>query len=100
MIENIIEEWYKRFKKHFSSSANPNIGNTNRTKFSNLLLYLYDKHKIRQSNIEKLKTILENANIKISKSIPDKISVDIRCKCRETGCYLFLLKHDVLEEFI
>lgn len=100
IIENIIEEWYKRYKKHFSSSANPNIGNTNRTKFSNLLLHLYDKHKIRQSNVEKLKTILENANLKISKNIPDKVSIDLRYKCRETGCYLFLLKHEVLEEFI
>ena len=100
MIENIIEEWYKRFKKHFSSSANPNIGNTNRTKFSNLLLHLYDKHKIRQSNVEKLKTKLEIANEKISKNIPDKVSIDIRSKCSESGCYLFLLKPDVLEEFI
>ena len=100
IIEKIVNDWYFRFKKHFSSSANPITGNTNRTKFSNLLLHLYDKHKIRQTNIEKLKTILENANEKISKNIPDKVSIDIRVKCRETGCYLFLLKPDVLEEFI
>ena len=100
IIETIVNDWYRRFKKHFSSSANPISGNTNRTKFSNLLLHLYDKHKIRQTNIEKLKTILENANEKISKNIPDKVSIDIRVKCRETGCYLFLLKPDVLEEFI
>ena len=100
IIETIVNDWYFRFKKHFSSSANPITGNTNRTKFSNLLLHLYDKHKIRQSNIEKLKTILENANEKISKNIPDKVSIDIRVKCRESGCYLFLFKPDVLEEFI
>jgi hypothetical protein len=100
VIENIVNDWYFRFKKHFSSSANPITGNTNRTKFSNLLLHLYDKHKIRQTNIEKLKNILENANEKISRNIPDKVSIDIRVKCRETGCYLFLLKPDILEEFI
>jgi len=100
IIELIVNEWYFKFKKHFSSAANPVTGNTNRTKFSNLLLHLYDKHKIRQSNCEKLKKLLENANIKISKNIPDKVSIDTRVKCRETGCYLFLLKNDVLEEFI
>lgn len=100
IIETIVNEWYFKFKKHFSSSANPVTGNTNKTKFSNLLLYLYDKHKIRQSNSEKLKKLLENANIKISKNIPDRVSIDTRVKCKETGCYLFLLKNDVLEELI
>ena len=100
MIESIVNEWYFRFKKHFSSAANPVTGNTNRTKFSNLLLHLYDKHKIRQSNCEKLKKLLETANHKISTDIPSKVSLDTRVKCRESGCYLFLLKNDVLEEFI
>ena len=99
-IEKIVNDWYFRFKKHFSSSANPITGNTNRTKFSNLLLHLYDKHKIRQTNIEKLKNILESANQKISQNIPNKVSEEIKRKCRESGCYLFLLKPDILEEFI
>jgi hypothetical protein len=100
IIETIVNEWYFRFKKHFSSSENPVIGNTNRTKFSNLLLHLYDKHKIRQSNCEKLKKILDDANLRVSANIPSKVSIDTRAKCKETGCYLFLLKNDVLEEFI
>jgi hypothetical protein len=100
IIEGIVNEWYFRFKKHFSSSANPVTGNTNRTKFCNLLLYLYDKHKIRQSSCEKLKKLLENANTRISTNIPSKVTFDTRVKCKETGCYLFLLKNDVLEEFI
>jgi hypothetical protein len=100
IIENIVNDWYYRFKKHFSSSANPITGNTNRTKFSNLLLHLYDKYKISQFNIEKLKNILESANQKISQNIPNKVSIDMRSKCEESGCYLFLLKPDVLEEFI
>jgi hypothetical protein len=100
IIESIVNEWYFRFKKHFSPASNPVAGNTNRTKFTNLLLYLYDKHKIRESTCEKFKKILENANMKISMNIPSKISLDTRIKCRESGCYLFLLKNDVLEEFI
>jgi hypothetical protein len=100
VIETIVNEWYFKYKKHFSSSANPMTGNTNRTKFSNLLLHLYDKHKIRHSNPEKLKKMLEEANTKISTNIPSKVTFDTRVKCKETGCYLFLLKNDVLEEFI
>jgi len=100
IIENIVNDWCFRFKKHFSASANPITGNTNRTKFSNLLLHLYDKYRISQSNIEKLKNILESANEKVSQNIPNKVSEDIKRKCRESGCYLFLLKPDVLEEFI
>jgi hypothetical protein len=102
IIESIVNEWYFKYKRHFSSSANPVTGNTNRTKFSNLLLHLYEKHKIRHSNPEKLKKMLENANLKLSTNIPSKIkvSIDTRVKCKETGCYLFLLKNDALEEFI
>lgn len=108
IIEGIINEWYFKYKKHFSSSANPVTGNTNRTKFSNLLLHLYEKHKIRHSNSDKLRKLLEEANIRLSEEakitnstiISSKISIDIRAKCRESGCYLFLLKNDVLEEFI
>ena len=99
-IETIVNEWYFKYKKHFSSSTNPVTGNTNITKFTNLLLHLYDKHKIRESNSEKLKKLLENANIKISTNIPPKVTIDTRVKCKESGCYLFLLKNDVLEEFI
>ena len=32
--------------------------------------------------------------------MPSKASIDIRVKCKETGCYLFLYKNDKLEEFI
>jgi hypothetical protein len=99
-IEKIVNEWYFRFKKHFSSTANPVTGNTNRTKFETLLLNLYDKHKIRQSNIDKLRKLLDDANFKISMDIPLNASINIRVKCKESGCYLFLLKNDILEEFI
>lgn len=100
IIETIVNEWYFKYKAHFSSSANPVTGNTNITKFTNLLLHLYDKHKIRESSSEKLKKLLENANIKISGNIPSKVSIDAHAKCIKTGCYLFLLKNDVLENFI
>jgi hypothetical protein len=97
-IEKIINEWYFKYKNHFSSAANPITGHTNRTKFENLLVYLYDKHKIRHSNVDKLRRLLDDANEKIANNIPSKVSINIRVKCKESGCYLFLLKN--LEDFI
>lgn len=100
IIEAIANDWQIRYKKHFSSSANPIIGNTNRHKFINLLDVLYDKYKIDETKINKFKQILEEANTKISLNVSSKLSVDARLKCRESGCYLFLHKNDKLEELI
>lgn len=100
IIENIVNEWFKKYKKHFSSSANPNTGNTNRNKFVELLDKLYDKYKIDGSNSNKLRKSLEEANLKIMTNIPSKVSIDIRLKCKESGCYLFLYKNHKLEEII
>ena len=100
IIETIANEWFVKYKKHFSSASNPIIGNTNRNKFVDLLDKLYEKHKIRQCSSDKLRKLLNDANLKISTNIPTKVSIDIRLKCKDTGCYLFLLKNDKLEEFI
>jgi hypothetical protein len=100
IIETIANEWFVKYKKHFSSSSNPIIGNTNRNKFVDLLDKIYEKHKIDESNCEKLRKLLNDANFKISTNIPTKASIDIRVKCKDSGCYLFLFKNDKLEEFI
>ena len=100
IIDAIANEWFVKYKKHFSPSANPVTGNTNRNKFVDLLDKLYDKHKIRDASSDKLRRRLDDANKSISMNIPSKASIDIRVKCRETGCYLFLYKNDKLEEFI
>jgi len=100
IIESIANEWFVRYKKHFSSSANPIIGNTNRNKFVELLDKLYEKYKIDDTNSDKLRKLLNDANINISTNIPTKASIDTRVKCKETGCYLFLYKNDKLEDFI
>jgi hypothetical protein len=100
IIETIANEYAVKYKKHFSPSSNPNIGNTNKNKFIDLLDKLYDKHKINESNIKKLRKILEEANLKLSIHIPKNVSDDLRKKCMETGCYLFLLKNDKLEDFV
>lgn len=99
-IDSIANEWFVKYKKHFSSSANPIIGNTNRNKFVDLLDKLYEKYKIDESNSEKLRKLLDDANLKIYYNMPTKASIDARVKCKESGCYLFLLKNDKLEDFI
>lgn len=98
IIDTIANEWMEKYKKHFSSSANPITGHTNRNKFVELLDKLFDKHKIDETSSDKFRNILNDANRKISTSIPSKVSIDIRVKCRETGCYLFLYKNNKLED--
>ena len=100
IIDIISNEWYIKYKKHFSSSANPIMGNTNRNKFVELLDTIYDKYNIDETCTNKLRDILDDINNKISGQMPSKASLDIRLKCKESGCYLFLYKNDKLLEMI
>jgi hypothetical protein len=100
IIETIANDWQIRYKKHFSSSASPISGNTNRHKFIDLLDIIYDKYKIDETNSDKFKQLLEEANARMSLNVPSKTTIDTRLKCRDTGCYLFLYKNDKLEDFI
>ena len=100
IIDAIANEWYVRYKIHFSSSANPNTGNTNRNKFVELLDKLYDRYRIDNLSGNKLRKLLEIANQKLSENISSKITISTRVRCKETGCYLFLYKNDKLEDFI
>jgi hypothetical protein len=100
VIDTIANDWYVRYKKHFSPSANPNTGNTNRNKFVELLDKLYDKYNIDELGGKKLRRILDDANIRMSQNISSKVTLDTRIKCKESVCYLFLYKNDKLEKFI
>jgi hypothetical protein len=46
-----------------------------------------------------LRNLLDNANEDLSLNNP-KVSIDALYKCKETGCYLFLLKNDKLLKII
>jgi hypothetical protein len=100
IIDTIANEWFVKYKNHFSGSQEPIIGNTNRNKFVNLLDKLYEKHCIDETCPNKLRKLLEDANIKIMGKIPTKVSINVRLKCKESGCYLFIYKNDKLEDFI
>ena len=99
-IDTIVNEWMQKYKKHFSSSANPNTPNTNRNRFVELLDKIYDKHNIKDYGIETLRKLLDEANLKMASNIPKKASVDAIVKCKETNCYLFLYKNEKLEKLI
>jgi hypothetical protein len=95
VIETIANEWQIRYKGHFSSSANPNTGNTNRNIFVSLLDILYDKFDITENNINILRGILEEGNKNVSKNIPTQVfKSKIYEKCCESGCFLFIYKND------
>ena len=96
IIDRIANEWFVRYKKHFSSSASPYLGNTNRNKFVELLDTLYDKNDIDETSANKLRTLLDKMNQNVAQNIPAKATVDMRLKCKETGCYLFLYKNEKL----
>lgn len=100
IIDTIANEWMVKYKKHFTSSANPIGGNTNRNRFVELLDKLYEKHQINEKSCDDFRQILDNANKYISSNIPTKTSIDMRLKCKESGCYLFIYKNDKLEEII
>lgn len=99
-IDVIANDWYVRYKSHFSSSAKPNLGNTNRNLFVELLDALYEKYRIADSSPTRLQQLLEDTNRRISENIPTKATADMRVKCKETGCYLFLHKNDKLATII
>lgn len=98
IIETVANEWMRKYKKHFSSSSNPNLGNTNRDKFISLLDTIYEKYSV--DNVDYLKSLLDNANTRLSLNIPSEATVAMRLKSKESGCFLFLIKNDCLENFV
>lgn len=98
IIETVYNEWSRKYKKHFSSSSNPILGNTNRDKFVSLLDALYEKYSV--DDVDYLNLLLNEANARLSLNIPLEASVPMRLKSKESGCFLFLLKNDCLESFV
>ena len=94
IIEDIVTEYYARYRSHFSSSINPNVPNINREQFIDILDKLYDKYKITEDNAHKLSELLEGLNCYIQNNIPRKTTQKTLDKCKETGCYLFLYRID------
>lgn len=98
IIEEIAQEWTHNFKQHFTPSQKPNIPNINRDRFIDMLDGIYDKHHI--TSVQYLNELLYEMNNKIRENIPPKTSQNAIDKCKQSGCFLFLLPKDVLLERI
>ena len=100
IIETIVQEWQQKFKSHFTATSKPNIPNINRDRFIDLLDKLYQKYTITRKNAHLLSDKLYEMNHYIRSHIPKKITESALTKCRETNCYLFLVKKEMLENMI
>ena len=100
IIEDIVKQYQKLFKSHFTSSQNPVVPNINREKFIDLLDRIYDKYNISTDSKDKIDELLTKTNTFIQNNIPSKISKKAIDKCNETQCYLFLYKPDQLYDMI
>jgi hypothetical protein len=99
LIEETVKTWTDQYRAHFSANSKPNVPNVNRDRFIELLNFLCDKHGINKSNNpQKLEELLYEMNHKIRQNLPKRISQKSLDKCGETGCYLFLVKQDILQE--
>jgi hypothetical protein len=100
IIDTIVNDWQENYKNHFQGSDRPILANTNRNKFVDLLDKVYEKYQLDETGEPKLRQLLAEANNKIAGAIPSKASITMRLKCKESGCFLFLLKNDKLEKLI
>jgi hypothetical protein len=100
IIEDIVKQYQRLFKGHFSTSQNPTIPNINREKFIDILDKVYEKYNITTETKHRIDEQLTQANTFIQNNIPAKATKKALEKCTESGCYLFLLKEDKLLEII
>jgi hypothetical protein len=99
VIEKFAREWVTKYKSHFSANEKPNIPNINRDRFIDFLDILYKKYKISESNSYILEQKLHEVNFQIQHNIPKRTSQKALDKCNDSGCFLFLVKLDVLKGF-
>jgi len=99
IIEEITDDWVRRFKVHFKPSKRTTIPNINRDNFIDIIDKIYDHYTINSKN--QLENILNDANLYIQNNI-----LTIKCtekaldKCKKTGCYLFIIKNILLYSYI
>lgn len=98
IIETNANEWVTKFKSHFTASQNPQIPHMNRDRFIDVLSYVYDKYELNNSTRYLLTEKLYELNTKLKKEPPKKTREAALEKCNKTGCYIFLIKREQLQE--
>ena len=109
IIEEVVNKYYSnpKYHTHFRG-LNPNIPNTNKEKFTDLLCYIYDTHNISLENKKTLYKLLEDINNSIKEKVTNddpkkfnkKITQKSMEKCYKTGLFLFLSTEDILKVLI
>jgi hypothetical protein len=100
IIEYNVNEWVTKFSSHFTASKNPNIPNMNRDRFIEILDYVYNKYNLNNSTSYVLPEKLYELNAKLKKNPPKKITANAIEKCIKTGCFIFLLRGEQLQDNI
>jgi hypothetical protein len=103
IVEEVLNIYYSKYTKHFKG-LKPNIGNTSKEHFTELVSYVYDHFHITMENKKMILKVLEDINKKIldivssnnPKRFNTKISETSMKKCYETGLYLFLATKEKL----
>lgn len=98
IIEETVKLWMKRFPSHFTHSNRPNVPNTNRDGFIELLDTIYDNIPFKTRDHLLIKLNEMNEYIKTNPP-PFKKNMETPIKkCEQSGCWLFLIKKEFLLE--
>ena len=99
LIEEVVKLWTDKFRTHFSATPRPNVPNINRDRFIELLDFICEKYDINRSkNSHKLEELLYTTNHRIRTNLPKNLSQKSLEKCTSSGCFLVLVKPDILQE--
>jgi hypothetical protein len=104
IVEEVVNIYYSKYNSHFTGALKPNIPNTSREKFTDVVLYICDNFHISTENKKCILKILEDINKTISQIVknnnPKRFNKNITDKslekCNLTGLYLFLAKPEKL----
>jgi hypothetical protein len=100
VIEGVVKNFQFKYNSHFTASNKPTKPNINRDRFIDLLEIVFDKYKISEENSLSLENILENFNTQIAFDIPTKLPQNIKNKCLNSGCWLFIYSVEKLCQMI
>jgi len=100
IIEENVQEWSSRFNMHFTASKSPNIPNMNRDRFIEILDFVYTKYNIDNSTRHLLTEKLYELNTVLKNNPPKTATKNAIEKCNKTGCFIFLLRREQLQDSI
>jgi hypothetical protein len=107
IVEDVVNIYYAKYTIHFKG-LNPNISNTSKEIFTEMVSYIYDTFHISIENKRLILKILEDINKEIKETVTTnnpkrlnpKITNTAMEKCTKTQLYLFLATKDRLFQYI